>query len=176
VSVDRCIRERRSAHDFHPSPIPLEKFVNFLGRMLPSVSRVPYDCITSTLGINIGLFVYRVDNLTPGYYVLVRDPGSLQKLKDVTAHRKFKWSGVKEIPENIPLFLLEEGDKSVVAQNAAECSCKQNLVSQSAFCCCMFADIQHVITSDLSLYRQLHFECGMIGQMLYVEVLILIVN
>ncbi len=47
-------------------------------------------------------------------------------------------------------------------------SCQQKIAETASFVVCMFTDLHAALTRATSaVYRQLHWECGMLGQVLY---------
>lgn len=101
-----------------------------------------------------------------GYYAFLRNDLYLDTWKNASAHKNFEW---KKSLENLPLYLLQLESEQVLSKIASEASCKQPLVAQSAFCCSMFVNIPSLIKENAHNYRHAHYECGMIGQILYVE-------
>jgi hypothetical protein len=64
------------------------------------------------------------------------------------------------------LFLLKRGD---FRREAALFSCRQEIAGLSAFSVGMVAGFKHTIEKEPYRYRHLHWEAGMIGQILYLE-------
>lgn len=51
---------------------------------------------------------------------------------------------------------------------AKEASCQQKIAETASFVVSMFADLHAALSRDsAAVYRQLHWECGMLGQVLY---------
>ncbi len=62
------IRARRSALDFVRKPITLAQFQQQISRVTPLMSEIPSSSYPDC-DITIGLYVYRVEGLTPGYCI-----------------------------------------------------------------------------------------------------------
>ena len=143
-----------------------------LGRVMPGVERdvsrrtMPWDAIPWAPTIHLALFVHRVDGLSPGLYMLVRDRAVLSTLREAT-HSHFAWSSPPGCPDALPLFLLHEGDHR---QLAAQVSCHQDIAGDSAFSLGMIAELEAALHRHGPwFYRRLFWETGLIGQVLYLE-------
>jgi nitroreductase len=104
--------------------------------------------------------------LTPGLYVLVRDPGKIEALRQAMK-RDFLWGGLASCPRGLPLYMLKEGDCRALA---ARVSCGQDIAGDGAFSLAMFADYtDSLIAYGAGFYRRLFWEAGLVGQVLYLE-------
>jgi len=169
----QVIRQRRSALAFDgKTSISVGSFLTMLARVMPRVERdlykrpLPWDALPWAPSIHLALFIHRVDGLAPGLYMLVRDPEKLSTLRRAM-YQQFAWTSPPGCPEDLPLFLLQEGD---VRELAAEVSCRQAIAGDSAFSLGMIAEF----ASSLHrygpwFYRRLFWETGVIGQVLYLE-------
>ena len=82
-------------------------------------------------------------------------------------HQKFAWTSPPGCPEDLPLYLLEEGD---ARQLAAQVSCQQDIAGDSAFSLGMIAEFESSLRRyGPWYYRRLFWETGVIGQVLYLE-------
>jgi hypothetical protein len=68
-----------------------------------------------------------------------------------------------EAPSELPLYVLEHGDFRSKAQSA---SCDQDIAADGAFAIAMISEFSRVEREPYR-YRLLHWEAGMIGQVLY---------
>ena len=169
----QLIRQRRSALAFDgETSIPAGRFFTMLERVMPRIecdprSRpMPWDALPWEPAIHLALFVHRVDGLAPGIYLLARDPGMAGSLKQ-SMRRPFAWTAPPGCPEDLPLFLLEEGD---ARQLAAQLSCGQEIAGDSAFSLGMIAHFEaRLRLHGPWFYRRLFWETGLIGQVLYLE-------
>lgn len=127
---------------------------------------MPWDAIPWRPRIHLGLFVHRVDGLAPGIYALARDPDKVDILKSVM-HGEFCWQRVPDCPPGLPLYLLQEGDCRALAITV---SCGQDIAGDGSFSLAMIADyMDSLATYGSGFYRNLFWEAGMVGQVLYLE-------
>jgi hypothetical protein len=127
---------------------------------------VPWDAIPWRPRIHLGLFVHRVNGLSPGLYVLARDPEKLEALRQAMRH-EFLWRRPPSCPRGLPLYLLKEGDYRA---QAASISCGQDIAGDGAFSLGMIADYMGSLVSyGAAFYRNLFWEAGLVGQVLYLE-------
>jgi len=169
LTVEQAILGRRSALAMDGSTaISQASFFRMLGRLIPTHDgrSIPWDAIPWRPRIHLGLFVHRVDGLSPGLYALPRDPHRVEVLKRVM-RREFRWQRVPTCPAGLPLYLLEEGD---CRRLAATVSCGQDIAGDGAFSLGMIADYMDSLrTYGAAFYRALFWEAGMVGQVLYLE-------
>ena len=169
----QVIRQRRSALAFDgKTSISLGSFFTMLARVMPRVGRdlskrpLPWDVLPWGPFIHLALFIHRVDGLAPGLYVLARDPAKLDSLRRAM-HAQFAWTSPPGCPEDLPLFLVQEGDARKLA---AELSCRQAIAGDSAFSLGMIAEFASSLHQyGPWVYRRLFWEAGVIGQVLYLE-------
>ncbi len=169
LTAERAILGRRSAVAMDGSTaISRTAFFRMLARLIPTQERrtMPWDAIPWRPRIHIGLFVHRVDGLAPGIYALARDPDKVDILKRVM-HAEFCWQRVSGCPPGLPLYLLKEGDCRALATTV---SCGQEIAGDGAFSLAMIADYKDSLaTYGSAFYRNLFWEAGMVGQLLYLE-------
>ena len=169
----RVIRQRRSAVAFDgETSIPVGSFFTMLGRVMPRIERdlccrpMPWDVLPWEPAIHLALFVHRVDGLAPGIYMLARDPAMAGSLRQ-SMRQQFAWTSPPGCPEDLPLFLLEEGD---ARRMAVQVSCGQEIAGDSAFSLGMIAEFEASLRRRGPwFYRRLFWETGVIGQVLYLE-------
>lgn len=162
----RIILQRRSAVSMAPgNEIDREVFLSMLGRVLPG-SGPPFDALTWKPAIHLMLFVHGVRGLTSGLYLLVRNPDHLDTLKRST-NDSFAWQATDDTPVGRCLFLLKEGD---FRSQATLVSCDQEIAGHSFFSMGMIAEFRDSLARHgASFYRNLFWETGAIGQVLYLE-------
>lgn len=169
LTAERAILGRRSAVAMDGSTaISLATFFRMLARLMPTQERqaIPWDALPWRPRIHLGLFVHRVDGLMPGIYALVRDPDKVEILKKVM-HSEFCWHRVPDCPLGLPLYLLQEGDCRALATTV---SCGQDIAGDGCFSLAMIADYRDSLTTyGGGFYRNLFWEAGMVGQVLYLE-------
>jgi nitroreductase len=154
------IRQRRSAQHFDgKTTLPLADFYRLLSAVMPA-RKPPFDLWRWPAKIHLFLFVHRIESLAPGIYALPRDPEALDKLQNATL-ADFDWQPVSDI---LPLYQLYMGDCRQIAKSL---SCHQAIASDSAFSLAMVAEFG--FGDQPWIYRRLFWECGLIGQALYLE-------
>jgi nitroreductase len=156
------IRQRRSAQQFDGKmqPMPIADFNRMLTAVLPTTAVFKHWRWPPK--IHIFLFVHRVEGLVPGLYALPRSNDSVEKLKAATL-TDFDWL---KLSEEIPLHRLYTGECRQIAKTL---NCHQPIASDSAFSLGMVAEFSETIKASPWLYRRLFWECGLIGQVLYLE-------
>ena len=166
LSAVEIIKQRRSAQEFDGSTsISATAFYRMLDMTLPRANVAPWDAIAWEPRIHLVLFVHRVDGLAPGIYLFMRNEHVEAKLRTELSV-EFEWLPVPDCPEHFSLFRLLSAD----AQNAARAlSCHQDIAADGAFSFGMLAEYQNNLTRSPWVYRQLFWEAGMLGQVLYLE-------
>jgi SagB-type dehydrogenase family enzyme len=159
----RIFRQRRSAVDFDGvTEISADAFYAMLDATLPRPSVPPWNAWPEAPRVHLGLFVHRVTGLQPGLYFLVREATAFDGL---AAAMRGEWLWQHVGPEHLPLYLLLPHD---LRQGAKLISCHQGIAADSCFALGMVASFAGV-EAEPWRYRQLYWECGMIGQTLYLE-------
>ncbi|MBI5775802.1 MAG: SagB family peptide dehydrogenase, partial [Nitrospirae bacterium] len=166
------IRQRRSAVALDgKTSITAATFYRMLARVMPGSDRpqperpMPWDALPWDPAIHLLLFVHRVEGLTPGIYVLVRDPAKLPLLKEAM-NPHLEWVLAPGCPEDLPLYWIMEGDAQKVA---AQVSCHQDIAGDSAFSLGMLAEFEGRVRQGAWWYPRLFWEAGLVGQVLYLE-------
>lgn len=156
------IRQRRSAQQFDGkiSVLPITDFYRMLAAVLPTTAA--FELWRWPAKIHLFIFVHRVEGVAPGLYALPRDHAALEKLQAATL-TDFDW---QKVAEAIPLYHLYSGN---FKQQAKTLSCHQPIASDSSFSLAMVAEFSETIATTPWLYRRLFWECGLIGQTLYLE-------
>jgi SagB-type dehydrogenase family enzyme len=167
LRLRRIIHQRRSAVALDGrTGIARSAFYQILLKALPGRNQIPFTTLPFRPHIDLLLFVHRVADLAPGLYALVRDPsrrGALQSALDP----RFAWATPPGCPPSLPLFLLEEGDCRRAAEQA---SCGQEIAANGVFAVAMLAEYRAPLERlGPFFYRRLHWEAGVIGQLLYLE-------
>jgi SagB-type dehydrogenase family enzyme len=163
LSASRIIRRRRSATAFDPEgTMETPAFWSLMDRCLPRAGKAPFDAVAGEPLVHMAVFVHRVQGLSPGLYLLLRNPGHREEL-GACCRDRFAWEPVREA---FPLYFLAPGDLRVTA---AQVSCHQDIAGFSTFSLGMIARFDPVIQGAPHRYRHLFRETGMIGQVLYLE-------
>ncbi|CDF82198.1 hypothetical protein PKB_0830 [Pseudomonas knackmussii B13] len=153
------LHRRRSAQSMDGrSGIHAELLYAWLRRLMPENSPVPFASTGEPPRIDLLLFVHRVQGLAPGLYWLGRSgrtPGGLRE--------DFLW---ERADGELPLYRLLQGD---ARQLSAFLSCGQDIASDGCVAFAMLADLDAALAEGAWTYPRLYWECGQIGQLLYLE-------
>jgi nitroreductase len=156
-SIKEIILKRRSAQamDFARTHISLEQFRQILHSIVE-----PVDSYRER--VHFVMFVHDVETLESGLYFYIRNNDHKSALKRLTRN-DFLWQEQKI--EN--LYLLEKGD---FRSQAKFISCSQDIAGDSAFSLGMITQFKEPIeTYGTHEYKELYWECGEIGQQIYLE-------
>ena len=167
VSARKIIRERRSALAMDGrSHISKETFYRMMAHVSPHLSKNIIEVVPWQARVSLALFIHRVTELSPGLYILVRDPSHEPSLRK-TLHSEFRWEKREDCPESLHLYLLIEAD----ARDAARMiCCHQDIAADGAFALGMLAEFDASLKQHGTLfYPRLFWETGLIGQILYLE-------
>jgi len=157
------ILQRRSALAFDGhSPIDGETFFAMLARTMPGPTS-PSSCLWWTPRIHLLVFVHRVTGVSPGLYVLGREPAGFERLTREIGRQH----GREPAHDSLPFICLGRGDCRSLARRL---SCDQDIASDGCFSLGMIADFDASLAQyGPSFYRHLFWESGVVGQILYLE-------
>ncbi|WP_309497096.1 SagB family peptide dehydrogenase [Sulfurovum sp.] len=114
--------------------------------------------------IHLVIFVHSVEEVDSGLYILIRNDAHKEDLKSLLKE-VFSWE--KVVTDAGELYKLEDGDMRHISQTI---SCTQAIASDGAFTLGMLAQFTEQIEEfGASKYKELYWECGAIGQQLYLE-------
>ena len=164
------ILKRRSAVAFDPRVgLRLDTLQQMLARLRPPGP--PWDAVAWPPAVHLILFVHRVEGLVPGIYAFLRDPSAEPELR-AAMRPEFLWEP--------PAALQASGDTPVqdlrllvptdVTWAANRLSCDQDIAGEGFFSLGMLARFEATLAEHGDwAYRRLFWECGVIGQVLYLE-------
>lgn len=162
----RLIRQRRSAVDFDGvTSLSAARWFAMLDALLPRPQVPPLDAWPWPPRVHPMLFVHRVEGLAPGLYALVRDEGAYPRLRGAL-RGDWAWRRIEAAPAHLPLYLLAEGDARDVARLV---SCHQDIAADSCFALGFLAEFETALAAGPWVYRELYWETGLLGQILYLE-------
>ena len=166
-SFRQIVRQRRSAVAMDGrGTIPTSTFYKILLKTLAEPGQFPFNALPWGPRVHLLLFVHRVEGLAPGLYVLVRQPGQKEALQQAMK-AEFSWEKPPACPKALDLFRLVAGDAQAVAR---QLSCQQDIASHGCFSLGMLAQFEESLDQfGPWFYRRLFWECGMIGQVFYLE-------
>lgn len=152
----QIILQRRSAQmmNAHNASIIQEQFFTLLNSVKGSLNGFENTA-------DLVLFVHEVDALDKGLYILIRNDNHLTELKRLM-RKSFLWEEVRN-----GLYLLERGN---FKHQAKTISCNQDIAADGAFSLGMLCEFsQQIQEHGPHRYKELYWECGAIGQQLYLE-------
>jgi len=109
--------------------------------------------------------VHRVDDVPPGLYLFERTSAAHARLFEAI-DPDADWTALPDCPAHLRLFRLFDGDCRHVA---AAVSCGQEIAADGAFSAGMVAEFRETVDAAPHRYRELFFEAGVLGQLLYLE-------
>ena len=151
------VLKRRSVHVMDPniSRLTQEQFHTILRSVCNTLDG-------DEPSVHLCIFIHQVEGYKEGLYILVRNEKHRENLQKLM-HSDFGW---KATPfEN--LYLLNEDDYRFAAKAI---SCSQAIASDGSFSLGMLAHFSNELTHyGPHRYKELYWECGAIGQQLYLE-------
>ena len=142
--------------------ISADAFYAMLEPLLPRPGTPPWNAWPWAPRVHLAIFVHRVQGLEPGLYAFVRAGSALESLK--SAMRQ-EWHWRKVGPAHLPLYQLQPED---LRQRAQLVCCHQDIAADACYALGMLASFEDIQDSPWR-YRRLYWECGIIGQVLYLE-------
>ena len=167
VPARKIIRERRSAlsMDGHTS-ISKDTFYRMMAHVTPHLGKNILQVLPWSARISLGLFIHRVEGLSPGLYALVRHPSHENSLRNAL-RAEFCWEKPKDCPQSLGLYLLRVADGR---DDARVICCHQDIAANGAFALGMLAEFDAALEQyGAPFYPRLFWETGLIGQILYLE-------
>lgn len=167
VPLRRVIRSRRSVLEMNNSAyMEKETFYAILGRTLHDPRSPPFNALDFGPFANLLLFVNRVKGLLPGLYIFLRKPEDKGKLK-ASMREDFLWERPEHCPQGLELYMLVE---ETLYYFAAQLSCAQRKAADACFTALMLSEFEAPLKKfGPWIYPYLFWECGILGQLLYLE-------
>ena len=135
-----------------------------------TISKNEFETILSSIvskeniPVNLVLFVHSVENLPSGLYILLGDKTKKEEMQ-TSMKELFLWEKVNSKVDD--LYLLQGGDFKLIAKTI---SCDQDIAAHSAFSLGMLVEFDKQLqTHGAHRYKELYWNCGAIGQQLYLE-------
>lgn len=165
--LSRVVRQRRSAVAMDGvTRMAAADFFRMLEHAGPGAGDAVHSVLPWSPKVHLALFVHRVDGLAPGLYLV---PGTLEALPALREAMRpdFLWKRPDGCPDALQLFQLVEGD---FRKAAMQISCFQDIAGDGCFSAAMIAEFDAPLHDPGPwFYPRLFWECGLIGQMLYLE-------
>lgn len=166
LQAKEIIQRRRSAQMFDGvTAMDSEAFFHILDMLIPRANTLPWDALPWQPRIHLVIFAHRINGLAPGLYIMLRNEQALDTLK-TTFSDKMEWLAIDEAPDHLNLYRLVKANSK---KAAATLSCHQSIASDSAFSLGMLSEFDAALEVGPWTYKQLYWEAGMLGQVLYLE-------
>lgn len=162
----QLIHQRRSAIAMDPS-VPLDgaAFVRLCRRLLPDGSVLGRQ-LPWTPCVSLVLFIHAVEGLDPGLYVLPRSADHQRRLQHCLGPATWR-APTDPALAALGMRLLQGGDQRTLARAL---SCDQDIAGNGVLTIAMLADFDGMLSSSgPGAYGQMFWECGLIGQICYLE-------
>jgi SagB-type dehydrogenase family enzyme len=165
VRAAGLILQRRSAQRFDPvGMMTLEALRDLLGLLAPQPAIPPWSMWNLPARVHVVLFVHRVTGLAPGLYALPRSPAG-HVLMQQAMDERFVWQPCAGLSQDgWTSYLLQQGDAREVAGLIC---CHQAIAAQGCVALAMLAELEPWVAEAPWRYRLLHWEAGILGQVLY---------
>ncbi len=166
TSLRNIIHKRRSAIEMDNSAyMEKEVFYEMLQKTLPEKNPI-FNSLGFGSFTHLLLFVNRVKDLLPGLYILLRKPGEKERFK-AAIRPDFLWEKPENCPSDLEFYLLMEEE---LHDFIAQLSCSQRKAADACFTACMLSEFEKPLNKFGSwMYPYLLWECGFLGQLLYLE-------
>jgi SagB-type dehydrogenase family enzyme len=159
------IQGRRSAQRFDSKfRMHADVFCHLLDCLLVRPT-APWDVWSFAPCLHPIIFVHRVEGLEPGIYALPRHPHAASALRQAL-QADFEWQRLENVPAHLPLFRLVQADCRGIARTV---NCHQAIASDSCFALSLLSELEDVVRLNPWRYRQIHWEAGLLGHILYLE-------
>jgi len=145
--------------------------IHVMDQKTSKITKEQFHCILSSVhdsldakenAAHLVLFVHRVEEYEPGLYIYIRNKQDKEILIN-QMHTAFMW----DEGELEDLYFLENRDLQMASKAI---SCSQDIASDGAFSLGMLCNFSEQLqTYGAHRYKELYWECGAIGQELYLE-------
>jgi SagB-type dehydrogenase family enzyme len=163
----KIIHRRRSAVALDGrTGIQADAFYQILLKASHGAGQFPFNALPWAPRIHLAVFVFRVQDVEPGLYLLVRNRGHEPALRALLK-KEFAWEKPGNCPDGLELYRLLTGDARDAARTI---SCHQEIAADGCFSLGMIAEFEEPLNRfGAWFYPRLFWEAGMIGQVLYLE-------
>ena len=167
IAFSALAHQRRSAVSFdRRTTMSRAAFYRMLGSVASSRNHAALAPFWWQPRVHLAIFVHRVDDLSPGLYLLVRRAEVRERFREMMP-AEFEWETPEGCPPELDLWRLESAD---VRRVSAQVSCRQDIASDGCFSLGMLAEVEPSIARfGPWFYPRLFWETGAIGQVLYLE-------
>ena len=173
ASAQTLIQQRRSGQRYQPRhATPAADFYRLLQALLPHEG-APWHVPAMAPAVHLLLCVLRVDGLSPGLYLLPRQPGRVTQWPELALHfpERAPVSALHpDCPRGLGLLRLRTLELPEAQRFMRALCCHQDIASTGAFTVAMLGEFDATLDAHGGHgYRLLLREAGQIGQALYLE-------
>ncbi|MFA6063103.1 MAG: SagB/ThcOx family dehydrogenase [Gallionella sp.] len=162
IRAAQVILKRRSAQAFDGcSVMPNAVFRQILRSLLPGGSPV-WALWSLPARVHPVLLVHRVEGVASGLYAMPRNESAQAALQSALRNT-FDWQSVEP---DLSLYQLVAASAGKAARTL---SCHQEIASACAVTFMMVAEFAAPVEREAAAYRHLHWEAGMLGQVITLE-------
>ncbi|NPA51785.1 MAG: SagB/ThcOx family dehydrogenase [Aquificae bacterium] len=162
-TAPQIIKKRRSAVAYdRKTYIEKQTFFHILDKTVPREKIPPFDTKIYNPSINLLLYIHRIYDLPTGLYFFFRYEEDKVQIINKT-RKEFLW---EKVSDELELYLLYTGNFELTSKIV---SCRQDIAGDSSFSLSMISKFSPIIQKEPWAYRNIHWEAGMIGQVLYLE-------
>lgn len=175
LTLRQIINKRRSALKMDSNfVLQREAFYQIMWKSMPSgyntelqgdPKQFPFRVLPWSSQVHMAIFVHKVIGLPKGLYFLVRNSEHQKQLREAM-RPEFQWVKPEKCPEQLPLYLLAESNCEKLAM---QLSCHQEIAGDSCFSIGMISRFDAIKEKGAWMYPRLFWECGVLGQLLYLE-------
>lgn len=168
--IERCQIKRHPSQE-SKDVVLNRRSVHVMQHDMSKITKIQFHNILKSIALSqdakvnsahLAIFVHQVEDYEAGLYILIRNGRDKNDLIE-QMNSSFEWK--KAELEN--LYLLESKDYTVISKAI---SCSQNIASDGAFSLGMLCNFsQQIQDHGAHRYKELYWECGAIGQQLYLE-------
>jgi SagB-type dehydrogenase family enzyme len=166
-STQAVIVGRRSAQRFDSKFVLEQRTFARILRSLELVAPGP-GAARGASGIDLIVFVHRVEGLPAGVYLLRRSTEATSSLCARLA-AAFELQEVRALSPTLALFELAKRPTKELARIARMVHCHQDIAANGCFALGMLADFERSLDAGPAAYRELLREAGRLGHMLYLQ-------
>jgi len=165
IPVANLLSGRRSAQRFDGDHVmPFDAFASLVDRLHP-VAGLPWDSLGDVPRVALLCFIHRVEGLEPGLYLLPRSASQLADLRP-RLNASFEFASTPGVAGLLRLGAIAPVELRRLARSL---HCHQDIAATACFALGMLADFDAALDVGPAAYRALFRECGLIGQVLYLE-------
>lgn len=160
------IYRRRSAQRFDKQTIISQsEFYTILDKCMFRKQELPWNVLPEFIPMVLVFYIHRVNSLTPGLYVLANTEDQINQLRTLFDDQ-FMWHRPSNCPQHLPFYLLSNVSTERFSKSV---SCHQAIASDGVFSLSILLNFNKYIKKHSMYYRKLHWQAGLLGQLLYLE-------